>query len=278
MSEGETGRRVERLARRHLRADCARCAGLCCVAPAFAKSADFPIDKPAGTACGNLRDDFRCGIHERLRPRGFVGCTVFDCFGAGQQVVGHTFGGRDWRSGADSAAMFQVFGVMRQLNELRWYLAEALEWALPEPLRGEVTTVADHAARLTEQDADALTGFDVAPLRRRVGQLLDSAVAAVRTGRRGPDHRGADLIGARLRGRNLRDGVLRGAYLLGADLRNADLRGADLLGADLRAADLRGADLSTALFLTPPQLDAAAGDAATRIPEWLDRPGHWDGR
>jgi hypothetical protein len=31
-----------------LRADCERCFGLCCVAPAFAASADFAIDKDAG--------------------------------------------------------------------------------------------------------------------------------------------------------------------------------------------------------------------------------------
>ena len=60
-----------------------RCAGLCCVAPAFAASADFAIDKPAGRPCPNLRDDFRCGIHAELRERGFPGCEVFDCFGAG---------------------------------------------------------------------------------------------------------------------------------------------------------------------------------------------------
>ena len=33
------------------------------VAPAFARSADFAVDKPAGTACTNLQADFRCGIH-----------------------------------------------------------------------------------------------------------------------------------------------------------------------------------------------------------------------
>ena len=56
-------------ARTRLRADCTRCAGLCCVAPAFAASADFAIDKPAGHACPNLRDDDRCGIHAQLRER-----------------------------------------------------------------------------------------------------------------------------------------------------------------------------------------------------------------
>ena len=54
-------------ARARLRADCSRCAGLCCVAPAFAASADFAIDKPAGHACPHLRDDALCGIHAELR-------------------------------------------------------------------------------------------------------------------------------------------------------------------------------------------------------------------
>ena len=36
-----------------LRADCTRCFALCCVAPAFAASADFAIDKPAGQPCPN---------------------------------------------------------------------------------------------------------------------------------------------------------------------------------------------------------------------------------
>jgi uncharacterized protein YjbI with pentapeptide repeats len=68
---------------------------------------------------------------------------------------------------------------------------------------------------------------------------------------------------------------LRGALLLGADLRNADLRRADLLGADLRGARLHGADLTDVLFLTQPQVSAAVGDGATRLPDRVDRPTHW---
>jgi uncharacterized protein YjbI with pentapeptide repeats len=80
----------------------------------------------------------------------------------------------------------------------------------------------------------------------------------------------ADLQGADLHGISL-----RGAYLLGANLRAADLSRTDLLGADLRGADVHGADLRTSLFLTQPQLDAAVGDGATSVPEWLTRPRHW---
>src|SRR6188768_3666781 len=93
-----------------LKADCSRCFGLCCVAPAFAASADFAIDKPAGSPCPNLQADFRCGIHAELRERGFPGCEVFDCFGAGQQLTQVTFGGRTWRE--DRALAAQQFAVL----------------------------------------------------------------------------------------------------------------------------------------------------------------------
>lgn len=94
-----------------LRADCARCMGLCCVAPGFARSADFAIDKPAGTACPNLAADDSCSIHSELRPRGFPGCTTYDCFGAGQQVTQQTYAGAaTWRSDPASAGeIFRVF-------------------------------------------------------------------------------------------------------------------------------------------------------------------------
>ncbi|MFD9502720.1 pentapeptide repeat-containing protein [Streptomyces sp. NPDC060035] len=92
------------------------------------------------------------------------------------------------------------------------------------------------------------------------------------------NHRGADLIGARMRGADLRGADLRGAYLIAADLRGADLRLADLIGADFRDADLSGADLMGTLFLTQAQLNAAKGDAATKLPPPLTRPTHWSGQ
>ena len=74
---------------------------------------------------------------------------------------------------------------------------------------------------------------------------------------------------------NLRGANLRGAQLIAADLRKADLRTADLIGADFRDADLRGADLTGSIFLTQSQVNAARGDAATRLPAALIRPAHW---
>ncbi|WP_307797445.1 pentapeptide repeat-containing protein [Actinomadura barringtoniae] len=259
-----------------LRADCDRCFGLCCVVPAFAASTDFAIDKPAGTACPNLLADHRCGIHADLRDKGFRGCTVFDCFGAGQRVAQVTFGGQDWRNAPDTAPqMFEVFKVMRELHELLWYLTEAAALPTSTPIQNDLRTALAETERLANQDADALQDLDPGAHWQQVNALLLRTSELARAGLKGKDQRRADLIGAKLKGANLRGADLRGAYLIGADLRGADLRTADLIGADLRDTDLRAADLTGALFLTQPQLNAAKGDPHTKIPPQLTRPSHW---
>ncbi len=261
-----------------LHADCGNCFGLCCVVPAFAASVDFAIDKPAGQPCPNLRTDFRCGIHRRLRQDGFRGCTVYDCFGAGQQVSQVTYAGRDWRQEPDTAPqMYEVFGVMRQLHELLWYLAEALDRASAGTLHGELRDAYERTAHLTRGIPEELLALDLGAHWQQINELLLRTSERLRAqvpGKR-PNRRGADLIGAHLAGADLRGANLRGAYLIGADLRGAELRVADLIGADLRDADLRGADLTGALFLTQAQLDAAKGDATTTLPGSLTHPGHW---
>jgi Pentapeptide repeats (8 copies) len=259
-----------------LRADCTRCFGLCCVVPAFAASADFAIDKPAGDPCPHLRADFRCGIHADLRDRGFPGCTVYDCFGAGQHVAQETFGGRDWRTHPELAeSMFAAFGVVRDLHELLWYLTDALARPAARPLRAELDRARAETERHAALGPEALAELDVDAHRAAVDDVLSRASELVRAGTGGRRLRGADLMGRDLRGANLRGASLRGAYLIGADLAGADLRQADVIGADLRGANLRGADLGTALYLTRFQVDAARGDASTTLPASLERPAHW---
>ncbi|PJN42771.1 oxetanocin A resistance protein [Streptomyces sp. CB02959] len=258
--------------------DCGNCFGLCCVALPFARSADFALDKEAGRPCPNLQADFRCGVHRDLRKRGFSGCTVFECFGAGQKISQVTFEGKDWRSAPETARpMFDAFAVMRQLHELLWYLTEAV--ALPEcrPVRDELRAALEETEGLTRGTAEELAGLDVAAHRGAVNVLLLRVGELVRAkvpGRR-KERRGADLMGARLKGADLRGANLRGAYLIAADLRGADLRSAEMIGADLRDADLRGADLTGSVFLTQAQVNAARGDATTRLPGGLRRPAHW---
>jgi len=267
--------------RAELRGDCERCFGLCCVALPFAASAHFAIDKQAGTPCPNLREDHRCGIHARLRQQGFSGCTVYDCFGAGQKVSQVTFGGRDWRTGsrADARRMFDVFPVVRQLHELLWYLTEALALPPARPVHADLRRALDKTEELTRQTPEQLAALDVGAHRQDVNTLLLKTSELVRAGSgargRKKDRRGADLMGARLKGADLRGANLRGAYLIAADLTGADLRGADMIGADLRDADLTDADLTGAFFLTQPQLNAARGSAGTRLPDSVTRPVHW---
>ncbi|WP_051829549.1 MULTISPECIES: pentapeptide repeat-containing protein [Streptomyces] len=260
-----------------LQSDCGSCFGLCCVALPFAAGADFAVNKAAGTPCRNLQTDFSCGIHVRLRDSGFQGCTVYDCFGAGQRVSQVTFGGRSWREEPDSAGqMFEVFPIVRQLHELLRYLTEALAFAPARPAHTDLRQALEETDRLAGGTPEEILAVDVPAHRQRVSELLLRASELVRSSvPRRREHRGGDLFGARLRGADLRGANLRGALLVAADLSGADLRLADLIGADLRDTNLAGADLTTALFLTQAQLDAARGDAATRLPEGLKRPAHW---
>ncbi|WP_447925072.1 pentapeptide repeat-containing protein [Georgenia muralis] len=277
-----------------LTADCLRCVALCCVALPLVASADFAIDKAPGVPCLNLRADLGCGIHARLREEGFPGCTVYDCFGAGQKVARLTYGGRDWRDHrGDAEEMFAVFAVVRQLHEMLRHLDEARRLAVPPALADEADRAFGAVDALTRGAPGTILALDVAARRGAVGELLERVSAHVRRAylreahmdegraRRardvpaGRDLRRADLVGARLAGTDLRGADLRGALLVAADLRGADLRAADVLGADLRGARLAGADLREALFLTGPQLAAAQGDGATRVAPHLGRPEHW---
>ncbi|MBT2400619.1 pentapeptide repeat-containing protein [Streptomyces sp. ISL-100] len=250
------------------------------------------MDKDAGQPCPNLQADFRCGIHQRLRPQGFQGCTVYDCFGAGQQISQVTYAGQDWRQAPDtSRQMFALLPVVRQLHELLWYLTEALELERARALHGDLRGALTRIERLAQGSPDELLALDVAAHRQdvnalflRTSELVRAGVTKGAEGAKGgkgkkggkkKDRRGADLIGANLKGADLHGADLRGAYLIGADLRGADLRVADLIGADFRDADLSGADLAGSFFLTQSQLNAAKGDAGTRLPPALTRPSHW---
>lgn len=241
--------------RQSLRPDCGNC---------------FALDKPAGSPCQNLATDFSCTIHDSLRPRGFRGCTVFDCFGAGQNVSQGFFAGKSWIEAPDTKEdMFAAFKATRQLHEMLWYFAEAQRWTFDPD-------VVDRAERLTitikkavNGDLAALLATDLQDLHSRVRSTLMEVSAEVRACyfAAGDDHVDSSL----------KSGAdLRGSYLIAADLRGSDLSGADLLGADFRDARIEGADLSKAMYLTQSQLNAARGDLTTLLPRDLEMPSHWN--
>jgi hypothetical protein len=277
-----TRTRVELGRRADLGADCANCFGLCCVALAFAKSVDFPFDKAAGDPCTNLDEADGCRIHPHLRERGFAGCTVFDCSGAGQKVSRHTFAGRSWRDDAETQrAMFATFPIVRRLHDLLRYLDEAV--TLAQRAHADTDRPArafERVRQLSDGTPDDLAALDVDAEYDRARPLLleASEIARADAPVGAPERRlvpGSDLVGADLRGADFRGRTLRGSLAIAADLRGARLDRCDLLGVDLRDADVRGADLRRALFLTQTQVNAARGDAATLLPSGFQRPAHW---
>lgn len=122
----------------------------------------------------------------------------------------------------------------------------------------------------------------------------------------GADLSGADLSGAYLAGANLTEAYLGGtdlsgtmfseanlrlanlsganltrAYLAGADLRGAKFSDADqtitnLQWANLQGANLSGADISGVILLDQEQLNAATGDNATQLPNFVHVPQSWN--
>lgn len=259
--------------RTDLRGDCRRCVALCCTAFGFTRSADFAVDKEPGIPCSHLSPEFSCTIHDSLLGRGYRGCTVFDCFGAGQQVSEHLFPDRAAHSLPPvRRRMFAVFAAVKQLHEMLWHLGEAARRTYDPDVVERAHATAASITALT-RSADEVLAADIAGLHDRVRTLLIDVSAEVRAchlaAGEPPDpalRAGADLAGRRLRGRRLCGADLRGACLIGADLRDCDLTAVDLLGADLRDSRLHGADLSAALFVTGPQLAAAHTDRRTRLP------------
>ena len=207
----------------------------------------------------------------RSATDGWPGCTVFECFGAGQQVSQVTYAGVSWREQDNLAEMGAVLSVMRQLHEMLVHLARSSGARLTRGHGG----ARPRSRRSPRADPEALLTFDLDDLHERVGRLLADASTRLRArGRqRRPVARGGPA-GRRLSGDHRGGVVPRGDPHPGGPAGPTSAR-SDLLGADLRDADLRGSDLSTAMFLTQLQVNAAVGDARTSLPPGLQRPPHW---
>ena len=88
------------------------------------------------------------------------------------------------------------------------------------------------------------------------------------------DLQGADFDGANatlmcMSYADFRGASFRGTNLSAANLAHAKMAGADLTGAQMTITSLLGTDMSDVKGLTQKQLDAACGDAQTRLPPGL---------
>ena len=85
----------------------------------------------------------------------------------------------------------------------------------------------------------------------------------------GADFDGATAVLMCMSYANFSNATFRKTDLSGANLAHANLDGADLSGAVLTITSLKGTDLTKAKGLTQAQLNAACGDADTRVPTGL---------
>ena len=157
-----------------LRPDCARCAGLCCVAPAFDAGQGFGYDKPAGEPCRHLQADNRCGIHPALVAQGFPGCASFDCFGAGQRAT--ALFDADWRESPETAdRMFETYSRLRALHELLAMATVAQSHAPDGAAAQTVRQVLAHLHQLCETSEPV----DGIALRRQTLKQIQQALRGV---------------------------------------------------------------------------------------------------
>jgi len=161
--------------RSDLNPDCGSCAALCCTATSFDASEDFAFSKAAGEPCTYLQPDCRCAIHDDLAVRGFTGCTVYDCYGAGPRAT-RAYSGPQRQ---------EAFLALRVVHELLWLLTEAAKLC-PSSSAELVAQVAREVAALDGLARDpTLLETDVRPRRnatrallRRVGEAVGGRRAA----------------------------------------------------------------------------------------------------
>ena len=72
------------------------------------------------------------------------------------------FGGTDWRQAPQTAElMFQTFPIVRQLNQLLWFITEALDRCSPGAEYTELLGLLDETERLAATPADEMSWGDV---------------------------------------------------------------------------------------------------------------------
>lgn len=265
-------------AMKNLQIDCSSCCGLCCVGLYFSKSEGFPRDKAPGEPCRHLLPDFRCAKHGGLKAAGYHGCMAYDCFGAGQRLTQHIYGGRSWRDPQiDAEQMFSHFQKLYRLHQVLWFLAEAEQLLPAEPLLQAAGSLIEEGLALTRGDPGTLEALDDTGFKRKAVPLLQEAGCLVQKALLGKrvENQQTDYLGQDLRKGNWVAADFSMTLLIAANLRGCDLTGANFLGADLRDTDLRGADLRESIFLTQGQLNAARGDKSTRLPEGRVYPATW---
>lgn len=261
----------------HMKSDCSKCSGLCCTALFFSKMDGFPNDKASGQPCVNLLKDYRCKIHSQLEKQKMKGCIGYDCFGAGQHVTQAIYQGKAWNELPNQATeIFDVFIMVFQLYQIRYYLIEAMTLIPAQPLKESIQCLIDENIKMCHYRPDSILSLDLEQYRHKSNNILKQVCRLLQQSIHSENKKvPANLLGGNFKGRDMSGADLSTKLLIAANFEKSLFHGTIFLGADTRDTNFNNADLSEAVFLTQGQVNSAKGNRNTKLPYHLDYPPTW---
>jgi uncharacterized protein YjbI with pentapeptide repeats len=260
-----------------LKSDCYKCSGLCCTALFFSKMDGFPENKIAGMPCINLQKDFKCKIHTDLEKNKMKGCIGYDCFGAGQHVTQMIFIGQTWQElPAQAKEIFDVFVVVFQLYQIRYFLAEALNICQTKAMKDDIYSLIMENEAMCNLNPKDIQIIDVESYRDRANLPIKKVCSLFLDNLGSKDKKcPTDFLGKSFKNKDMRGLDLSIRLLIAANFEGCIFDGTIFLGADTRDTNFSNADLSEALFLSQGQINAARGNRNTKLPKHLEYPVTW---
>ena len=261
----------------HMKSDCSKCSGLCCTALYFSKIDGFPKDKDSGQPCTNLLKDYRCKIHSQLEKQKMKGCIGYDCLGAGQQVTQVIYQGKTWNDIPNqSTEIFDVFIIVFQLYQIRYYLIEAMSLISAKPLVKSIQCLIEENIKMCHYRPNSILSVDLEQYRLRANHILKQVCKLLFQSIHSEKKKvPANFLGGNFKGQDMSGADLSTKLLIAANFEKCLFNGTIFLGADTRDANFSNADLSEAVFLTQGQVNSAKGNRNTKLPYHLDYPSTW---
>lgn len=260
-----------------LKSDCSKCSGLCCTALFFSKTDGFPENKSEGKPCLNLQKDFRCKIHGELEKSKMKGCIGYDCFGAGQQVTQIIYSGQTWWDMPKKAKeIFDVFVVVFQLFQIRYFLLEAMTILPARTLNEEIKAQIEENERICNCEPQNILMFDRENYKNKVNVLLKQVCSLLQKSLCCENKKiPSNFLGKDFKNKDMSGLDLSTKLLIAANFNHCVFDGTIFLGADTRDTDFSNADLREAVFLSQGQINSAKGNRNTKLPQYLDYPITW---
>jgi uncharacterized protein YjbI with pentapeptide repeats len=262
---------------KNLKVDCSKCSGLCCTALFFSKIDGFPENKIAGKPCINLEKNYRCRIHENLEKRNMKGCIGYDCFGAGQHVTQSIYKGVTWQSEKEkSQEIFDIFVIVFQLYQIRYFLEESMTIILDKGLESNIESLICENENMCNYIPEDLLDIDMKKYKDKVNVVLKQVCDFIKKDIRHKNRKKPSKFFGKNYSKKDMSGFDFGMELLiAANFDSCRFDGTIFLGADTRDTNFNNADLREAVFLTQGQINCAKGNKNTKLPENLEYPVTW---